>query len=182
MTSFINELPAHNELDSFTIQATTHNKVSKILQNMRSDSPTGHDSIPIKLLKFVAHDISLPLTNIVNNSIQMNVFPSQSTIGYICPIPKVRNPVQTKDYRPISILSAMSKLYEKVILKQLSTYIKKMMLYKTTQSGYRKGHSSITLLLKLQDDVQKARNRNEVTSSLFADYIKAFYMADHKTF
>ena len=54
------------------------------------------------------------------------------------------------------------------------------MLYKNTQSGYRKGHSSITLLLKLQDDIQKAMNRNEVTLSLFADYSKAFDTVSHK--
>ena len=177
MTSFVNELPTHNELHSFTIQPTTHNEVSKILQNMRSDSSTGHDSIPIKFLKFVAEDISLPLINIINNSIPMNVFPARRKIGRICPIPKCRNPVQMKDYRPISILSPMSKVYEKVILKQLSAFMK-MMLYKNTQSGSRKGHSSTMLLLKLQDDIQKAMNRNEVTLSLFADYSKAF---DHKT-
>ena len=56
-----------------------------------------------------------------------------------------------------------------------------MMLYKDTQSGYRKGHSSITLLLKLQDDIQKAMNRNEVTLSLFTDYSKVFDTVDHKT-
>ena len=66
LTSFINELPAHNVLDSFTVQPNTHDEVSKILQNTRSDSSTGHDSIPIKFLKFVADDISLPLTNIIN--------------------------------------------------------------------------------------------------------------------
>ena len=75
----------------------------------------------------------------------------------------------------------MSKVYEKVILNQLSAFIRKMMLYKNTQSGYRKGHSSITLLLKLQDDIQKALNRNEVTFSLFADHSKAFDTVDHKT-
>ena len=181
MTSFVNELLAHNVLHSFIILPTTHNEVSKILQNMRSDSSTGHGSIPIKYLKFVADDISLPLTNIINNSIQMNVFPAQWKIGRICPIPKVRNPVQMKDYRPISVLPAMSKVYEKVVLKQLSAFIKKMMLYKNTQSGYRKGHSSITLLLKLQDDIRKAMNRNEVTLSLFADYSKVFDTVDHKT-
>ena len=57
MTSFINELPAHNELDSFTIQPTMHNKVRKILQNMRSDSSISEDSIPIKFLKCTAGDI-----------------------------------------------------------------------------------------------------------------------------
>ena len=85
-----------------------------------------------------------------------------------------------KDYRPISILRAMSKVYVKVILKQLSAIIKKVMLYKNTQSVYRKGHSSLTLLLKLQGDIQKAMNRNKVTLSLFADYSKAFDTVDHK--
>ena len=143
-TSFINELPAHNALDSFTIQPTTHNEISKILQNIRSDSSTGHNSIPIKFLKFVADDISLPLTNIINNSIQVNVFPAQWKISGIYLIPNVRNPVQMKYYRPISILMATSKVYKEAILKQLSAFIKKMMLYKNTQSGYRKGHYNVT--------------------------------------
>ena len=85
-----------------------------------------------------------------------------------------------KEYRAISILPAMSKAYKIVILKQLSAFIK-MMLYKNTQSGYRKGHYGITLLLKLQDDIQIAVNRNEVTLSLLADYSKAFDTVDHKT-
>ena len=181
MTSFINELPAQNELDSFTIQPTTHNEVSKILQNMRSDSSTGHDSIPIKVLNYVADDISLPLINTINNSIQMNVFPAQWKIGRICPIPNVRKPVKMKDYRPISILPEMTKVFEKVILKQIFAFIKKMMLYKNTQPGFRKCHFSITLLLKLQRNTQKAMNRNYATLSLFPDYSKAFDMVDHKT-
>ena len=181
MTSFINELPTHNELDFFTMQPTTHKNVSKILQNMRSDSSTGRNDVPKNFLKFVADGISLPLTNIINNSIQMNVFPAQWKIGRICPIAEVRHPVQMKDYRSMSILPAMSKVYEKVILKQLPAFIKKMMLYKNTQSGYRKGHSSITLLLKIQDDIRKVMNKNEVTLSLFADYSKAFDAVDYKT-
>ena len=130
---------------------------------MRSDSATGHDNIPIKFLKFVAQDVFLPLTNKMNNSIQINVFPLQWKISRICLISKVRNPVQMTDYRPISVLPAMSKVYEKVILKQLFSFIKKMMLRENTQSGNRKGHSILTLLLKLQDDIQKAMNRNKVT-------------------
>ena len=116
LTSFINELPLHNELDSFTIQPTMHTEVSKISQKMRSDSATGHDSIPIKFLKFVADDVFLPLTNKMNNSFQINVFPTQWKISRICLISKVRKPVQMTDYRPISVLPAMSKVYEKAII------------------------------------------------------------------
>ena len=117
LTPFINELLAHNELDSFTIQPTTHNEVRKILQNMRNDSSAVHDSIPITFLKFVDDDIFLPLANIMNNFIQMNIFPAQWKIGRICSILKVRNSVQMKNYQPISILPPISKVYEKVILK-----------------------------------------------------------------
>ena len=101
----MNELLVQNELDSFTIQPTKHNEVSKILQNMRSDSTTGHDSIPIKFLKFVADDVFLPLTNKMSNSIQINVFPAQWKKSRICLISKVRNPVQMTDYLPTHISS-----------------------------------------------------------------------------
>ena len=139
---------------------------------MRSDSFTGHDSIPIKFLKFLADDISLPLTNIINNYIRMNFFLAQWKIGRICLIRKIRNPVQIKDYQPTSILPAIIKVYEKVVLKQLSAFAKKMMLYKNTQPGYRKGHSNITLLLELQDHIQKAMSRDEVTLSSLLTIVK----------
>ena len=113
-------------------KTTTHTEVSEILQKMRSDSATGHDSIPIKFLKFVADDVFLPLTNKMNNSFQINVFPVQWKISRICLISKVRKPVQMTDYLPISVLPAMSKVYEKVILKQLSAFIKNMMLHENT--------------------------------------------------
>ena len=63
----------------------------------------------------------------------MKVFPAQ---WKICPIPKVGNPVQIIDYRPLSILPSLSKVYERVELNKLSAFIKKLMLYKNTQSGY----------------------------------------------
>ena len=63
----------------------------------------------------------------------MNVFPAQ---WKICPISKVRSAVQMKDYRPLSILPVLSKIYERVKLNKLSAFIKKMMFYKNTQSGY----------------------------------------------
>ena len=107
-------------------------KLVKFLQKMRSDSATGHDSIPIKFLKFVADDVFLPLTNKMNNSFQINVFPAHWKISRVCLISKVRKPVQMTDYRPISVLPAMSKVYEKEILKQLSPFIKKMMLHENT--------------------------------------------------
>jgi len=73
----------------------------------------------------------------------------------------------------------MSKIYERVILTQLCDFIENHHLYNTTQSGFRKGHSTSTLLLKLRDDIRKAMSRSEVTLTVLIDFSKAFDTIDH---
>ena len=100
----------------------------------------------------------------------------------MCPIPKIDNPVTVKDFRPISILPVLSKVYEEVILSQLLNYIdEKSAVYNPTQPGFRRGHSTTTFLLKLRNDIRKALNRNEITMSVINDFSKAFDTINHKT-
>ena len=70
----------------------------------------------------------------------------------VCPVPKVDNPINEKDFRRISVLPVLSKIHEKVILKQLSGFIERTSIYNSTQSGFRKGHSIQTILLKFRDE------------------------------
>ena len=90
------------------------------------------------------------------------------------PIPKVKVPTKPSDYRPISVLAVLSKVFKRVILNQVKQFIDKHEVYQLTQSSYRKGHSCITALLKLRDDIQCALNSSAVAIALFADYSKAF--------
>ena len=83
------------------------------------------------------------------------------------PIPIIVNPSQLKDYRPISILPILCKIYE--ILKQMIKFIEKRFIYHKHQSGYRKNHSTTTLLVKLY---------NDITIAIFADYSKIFDTID----
>ena len=68
----------------------------------------------------------------------------------------------------------LSKNYERVILTQLCSIIETNQIYSSTQSGFRKGHSTINLLLKLRDDMYKAMKISEVTLAILIDYSKAF--------
>ena len=95
--------------------------------------------------------------------------------------PKIDNPVTVKDFRPVSILSVLSKVYEKVISTPEKNYIEKSAIYNPTPSGFRKGHSTATLLLKFRNDIRKALNRTEITISVLIDYFKAFDTISHKT-
>ena len=121
------------------------------------------------------------MVHIINTSIDQEIFPKQWKISRVCPIPKTDNPTSIKDYRPISVLSVLSKVYERVILNQLCSFIETQNLYNINQSGFRKGHSTNTLLLKLRDDIRTAMNRSEVTLSILTDYSKAFDTIEHNT-
>lgn len=120
-----------------------------------------------------------PLCHIINGFISEGTFPTEWKIARISPIPKVKSPSELVDYRPISVLPILSKVYERVILHQLLEYIET--LYKNTQHGFRKSRSTVTCLLKLRDDILKAMSRGEVTVAVFADYSKAFDTIDYAT-
>ena len=85
--------------------------------------------------------------------------------------------MEVKDYRPVSILPVLSKVYEKLVLQQLAVFIERESVYHQYQSGYRKNHSTATLL-KLHDDIKRAMKSSEVTIATFTDYWKAFDTID----
>ena len=99
--------------DSFKLQKVTYNDTVKSLKSLRNDCSTGYDNIPVSFIKPIAEYIASPLTFIINNLIEESKFPDQWKIARISPIPKVTNPTELKDYRPISILPILSKVYKK---------------------------------------------------------------------
>ena len=97
------------------------------------------------------------------------------------PYSKFVNPSQLKDYQPISILPILSKTYEKLVLQQMTEFIKKRLIYHKHQSRYRKNHSTTTLLMKLYANIKTSMNKSEITITIFADYFKAFDTIDNNT-
>ena len=179
MKAIINELSHLNE-NAFKLQPTSYNDVRKALNTIRSDCSTGHDSIPINLLKPVIEFIISPLTFTINNFISFGTFPEYWKVARISPVPKVNNPSSPNDFRPISVLPVLSKVYERVVLQQLVFHIENLMLYKSTLHGFRKSRSTTSCLMKLKDDIINAMNKGEITISVFADYSKAFDSIDFK--
>ena len=79
----------------------------------------------------------------------------------------------------MSILPALSNISERLILKQLLSHIEEQLLLKSTVTGYRKGHSTGTTLLKIKDDIKKAMKSEGVTLATLADFSKAFDTIAH---
>ena len=179
LRSYISSLK--DKSNSFKLRLVTPTEVSKCIKTLRNDCSTGYDNIPVSFIKPVAEYLESPLTFIINNFIVTSTFPGIWKIARISPIPKILNPSQLKDYRPISILPILSKIYEKLVLQQMTEFIEKQLIYHKHQSGYRKNHSTTTLLMKLYDDIKTSMNKSEITIAIFADYSKAFDTIDFYT-
>ena len=158
----------------FNLRCVSLMEVEKEIDKLRSDTSTGIDQIPVKFAKLAKVHISGPLTHIINHCIATSSFPRLWKMARISPIPKVDEPLSDADYRPVSILPTLSKVFERLVLNQLIVYINEEVLLSPTVSGFRKGHSTTTVLLGIRDALIRASSRGEVTLMVCADYSKAF--------
>ena len=151
------------------------------IKGIRSDTSTGPDQLPSRYLKIVAEYIAGPLTHIINSFITVSSFSDAWKIARITPIPKSNNSNTNSNMRPISILPVLSKVFERLTHHQLVAYIDSQALLKENISGFRKGHSTTTVLLNIRDDVLRAMKRGEVTLMVLDDFSKAFDTIKYKT-
>ena len=164
--------------DRFKLQKVTCNDVLKSLKSLRNDWSTRYDNIPVSFIKPITEYITSPLTFIINNWIEELNFQDQWKIALISPIPKNTSLTELKDYRSISIFPILSKVYEKQVLHQIANFIESQQVYNKHQFGYRKNHSTASILSKLYDDIKMAMKQSELTMAVFTDYSKPFDTID----
>ena len=147
------------------------------LDNKKS---TGCDGISVKLLKIALPYIAETLTYIYNLCIQKNVFPTAFKRAKVIPLPKTKTiSTDLNDYRPISILSVLTKPLERHIHKHLTNFLETHQLFHSFQSGFRCGHSCQTAVTRLTDIWLSAFNNRQMSGAVFLDFRKAFDLVHH---
>ena len=121
-----------------------------MLDNIESKKATGFDSIPPKLLKSAAQELALPVTSLVNHSIQRSEFPDELKKAEISPLYKCNDDLVLINYRPISILSSLSKLFERVYNDQMTDFFADIL--SSFLSAFRKYFGFQHVLTKLIED------------------------------
>ena len=121
-------------------QEITVDNTRRIIDSLKPKTSTGVDSVSNKLLKFVKMAISDPLTIIINQMLRVGIFPDLLKISKVVPVYKKDDNTNLSNYRPISLLPSMSKIFEKVILEQLFTYLEDNNFIHRHQYGFRKHH------------------------------------------
>ena len=119
------------------------------------------------------------LTYVFNLCIEKNVFPSELKKAKVVPLPKSTDKTNPTSYRPISLLSVLSKLLEKHVHIYLNDYLEKRQLLHPFQSGFRRKYSCNTALARLTNSWLTAMNKSEVSGVVFLDLKKAFGLVDH---
>ena len=154
-------------------------EVYKYLQNLKQSATRGPDDIDNKILKISAPIIAETLTYIYNLCIDKCSFPSQFKIAQVIPLYKSGDSSEPSNYRPISILSALSKPIENHINKHLFNHLESFKLLNENQSGFRKNRSCHTALTTMIEEWLLHINNNKLCGALFIDFAKAFDVIDH---
>lgn len=178
ISSYLSSLRTNTE-DPFSFTLVDEYTTYKYLTEIKSKA-TGHDNVSIDMLLLCCPHILPYLVNIINTCLLECVFPDSWKISRVIPLPKRKEVSSYSDLRPVSILSPLSKVLEKVVAVQIREYIERSNVLPARQSGFRGGYSCATCLLDVVDDIIRGTDSGKCSALLLLDYSKAFDKINHE--
>ncbi|KAK3538107.1 hypothetical protein QTP70_029821, partial [Hemibagrus guttatus] len=173
----------HSATPSLTQLSTV--AAEEVLQITRSCNPTTCplDPIPSAMLQTISPDLLPFITTVINGSLTSGHVPTAFKKARVIPILKkpALDPSDISNYRPVSLLSFLSKILERVVYNQLSDYLMQNNLHDPNQSGFKAAHSTETALLAVTEKLHAARSAKLSSVLILLDLSAAFDTVNHKT-
>ena len=163
----------------FNFSLVNENDVLSVISKLKPKTSSGFDNLSLKLLKQIGPNISKSLSIIINQSFTVGIFPDYLKLAKVFPLYKKDDPTLFSNYRPISLLPVISKIFEKIVHQQLYCYFNSNNLLCCHQHGFRPMHSTETATLKYVDNLVKLLDDDKIPFSIFMDLSKAFDTLDH---
>ena len=161
------------------MRKTTTNEVLNQINQLDSKKSAGHDGFTAKFLKLSLPHILNPLTDIFNTSITTGIYPDELKIAKCIPIYKRGKKDDPSNYRPISILSSINKIFEKIIYHRLYKHFTENNILYDYQFGFRQNHSTAQALIEITDYLKCSIDEQKKVCGIFLDLTKAFDTVDH---
>lgn len=161
------------EYDIFHFRDITLQELNKAFSNFSSQA-AGPDGFPLRALKISLSGIQHQILHLFNASLRSSISPNSWKFSNILPINKIPFPVSPSDYRPISLLNMLSKIFEKCVSYQIMDHLISHHIIDPYQSGFRAGYSPETCLVKLVEEIKHAKANKMITALILFDYTKAF--------
>ncbi|CAK1585636.1 unnamed protein product [Parnassius mnemosyne] len=154
-------------------------EVLKIINNINNHTSTGIDGISPKALKCIKNVIATDLTNCINKCLSNGLFPDSLKIAKVSPIHKSGPKTDPSNYRPISVLPVISKVFEKVIYKRLNEYFNAKNFFIEQQYGFRSKSNTLSAAIDVVTKIKTNIDRKHVCLGIFIDLKKAFDTVSH---
>ena len=144
------------------------------------DSASGYDELDPRHVKLSCELIIKPLLHVCNLSFKEGVFPEELKIAKVVPIFKAGDSMKVTNYRTVSVLCVMSKVWERLMYNRLLNFVEKFNILYDLQFGFRKEHSTFMALMVVVDKIIISLQNGEFTIGLYLDFSKAFDTIDHE--
>ena len=169
--TFDEQDPPDETIEMITI---SNKDVDDALKCLDANKAYGPDGISPKVLKEGRPSLVNILTKMFNLSLSKGIFPNAWKRANVCPIYKKAEEFFTQNYRPISLLPTIAKVFEKVVFKHLFNFFRTNFTISLWQSGFLPGHSTVTQLIEIYDEFCKAVEKGKEIRVVFLDISKAF--------
>jgi len=166
---------------SLFLNPVTEAELSSIIKSLKNKSSSGGlDLFSASHLKSINNIISRPLANIFSACIKEGIFPGILKIGKVIPLHKSGTVYDPNNYRPISLLSSFSKVFEKLLKNRLVDFIESCNIITSCQYGFRKQSSTTLAFADLVYTIESKRNLGQHSVVVFLDLKKAFDTVNYK--
>lgn len=169
----------HTYHKTMFIFPTDVNEVLREIVSLKNKKSSGFDGFSAEMLKTVQNEIAHPLTFIINKIFETGECPSHFKISVVKPIFKKGDETDIGNYRPISLISNLSKIFEKILKSRITDYLNKNSILSKYQFGFKEGQSTQDAINMLTHNIYKSLDNRTKSLCIFVDIQKAFDSVSH---
>ena len=168
-----------NVMSSLFLNPVTKTEVLEIIASLKNTSNNTNE-VPTRIFKQVGEILADTLVNFINRSFHAGVFPETLQVAKIIPIFKSGDAQNVSNYRPISILPVISKLFERCMSQRIINFLARFSILSPSQFGFLKGKSTTDAFVKITEYVYSCLNAKHHGMGIFIDLKKAFDTVNHR--
>ena len=166
--------------ESFALYECDPGEIELLIGSLNPRKASGPNSIPVDILHLLKRDISKPLSMLFNLSFTNGTYPSLFKLAKAIPIFKMKGSMlETSNYRPISLLSNLNKLLEKLMFNRVYKFLESHNCIFFRQFGFRQKHSTNHALMEITESIRKALDASKFACGIFIDLLKVSDTVNH---
>ena len=175
ITRFVDRFFRNTTPHTSHLQLTNIYEVEQKILSLKLRSAPGNDRITPLMLRHVSRKALTHLTHLFNHLLRLGYFPTNWKRAKVVPIPKPNKPgTDPNSYRPISLLSTLEKLFERILATRLMSFVNRQHLLLHAKFGFHKKHSTVSQLARITDYISNGYNLHKHSDMVLLDLEKAY--------